>query len=74
LTTKPIKDINHPMIPFVRLLLTLLLVCGTPLTVFGESYNYIDISNPFLRKTPIAVPLFQASGSDAEGHVCGKET
>ncbi len=32
----------------------------------GESaqYNYIDISNPFLRKTPIAVPVFQARPDD----------
>ncbi len=30
----------------------------------GAQYNYIDISNPFLRKTPIAVPVFQADAGD----------
>ncbi len=28
--------------------------------VYAAAYNYIDISNPFLRKTPIAVPTFKA--------------
>ena len=30
----------------------------------AAQYNYIDISNPFLRKTPIAVPVFQAAADD----------
>ena len=32
-----------------------------------DGYEYIDISNPFLRKIPLAVPWFKAlTGSDAE--------
>ncbi len=31
---------------------------------YAAPYSYIDISNPFLRKTPIAVPVFQASTDD----------
>ena len=30
----------------------------------AAQYTYIDISNPFLRKTPIAVPLFQSPPAD----------
>jgi TolB protein len=37
-----------------------------PLPARAAQYDYIEISNPFLRKTPIAVPAFQvaADGSD----------
>jgi TolB protein len=31
-----------------------------------ETYDYIDITNPFLRKIPVAVPLFKALSADAE--------
>jgi TolB protein len=31
----------------------------------GESYEYIDIRNPFLRKIPLAVPLFKNLASGA---------
>lgn len=32
-----------------------------------DQYDYIDISNPFLRKIPLAIPLFKnVSGSDSE--------
>ncbi len=31
----------------------------------AAQYNYIDISNPFLRKTPVAVPVFKAASHDA---------
>ena len=31
----------------------------------GSDYTFIDISNPFLRKIPLAVPLFKnTSGSE----------
>ena len=36
----------------------------------AEEYEYIDISNPFLRKIPIAVPLFKTlTGSESEASV-----
>ncbi|MEE8399125.1 MAG: Tol-Pal system beta propeller repeat protein TolB [Desulfobacterales bacterium] len=31
---------------------------------YGAEYDYIDITNPFLRKSPIAIPLFKASVED----------
>ena len=31
----------------------------------AAQYNYIDISNPFLRKTPIAVPMFKTFTDDS---------
>ncbi|MCU0604827.1 MAG: Tol-Pal system beta propeller repeat protein TolB [Desulfobacterales bacterium] len=48
-----------------RQLLICLIACGLlglnalPCTAQGESYQYIDIRNPFLRKIPLAVPLFK---------------
>ncbi len=44
--------------------LSLLLVLVLFKPAAAEQYNYIDISNPFLRKTPIAVPVFKASAQD----------
>lgn len=57
-----------------RYLVTFLLVCCAPLSASGDTYNYIDISNPFLRKTPIAIPLFQAKTTDAKAMLAAKET
>lgn len=52
----------------IRRLLTLfvplLLLLMPPRMVAAAQYNYIDISNPFLRKTPIAVPVFQTAAHD----------
>jgi len=63
------------MIRYSRLFLLLFVfVYGVPLPAFGETYNYIDISNPFLRKTPIAVPLFQAESTDTAATKAAKET
>ncbi|WP_459903757.1 Tol-Pal system beta propeller repeat protein TolB [Desulfosarcina cetonica] len=44
----------------------LLLMIWMPLSsaVAAAQYNYIDISNPFLSKTPIAVPTFKVRGGD----------
>jgi TolB protein len=33
----------------------------------NESYQYIDIRNPFLRKIPLAVPLFKSQGGGPRG-------
>jgi TolB protein len=41
-------------------------------TAFSEqSYDYVDITNPFLRKIPLAVPVFKnMSGSAEERAIC----
>lgn len=44
--------------------LTLWLCLQLPLPTIADQYNYIDISNPFLRKTPIALPVFQANDGE----------
>jgi TolB protein len=44
--------------------LPVLLLSLLPWPTIAAQYNYIDISNPFLRKTPIAVPMFKASAQD----------
>ena len=57
-----------------RHLLTCLIACGLlglnalPCAAQSESYQYIDIRNPFLRKIPLAIPLFknQAGGPREE--------
>ena len=46
------------------IVLPLLLFIWLPWPTVAAQYNYIDISNPFLRKTPIAVPVFQAADLD----------
>jgi len=38
----------------------MLMVTVPPWSARAAQYDYIDISNPFLRKTPVAVPAFQA--------------
>lgn len=42
----------------------LLLVMTLTRPAVAEQYDYIDISNPFLRKTPIAVPTFKSEAGD----------
>jgi TolB protein len=47
-------------------MVVMLLVGGTGAAdaqQMGESYQYIDIRNPFLRKVPLAVPLFKNMNS-----------
>jgi len=44
--------------------LPVLLAWLLPWPAAAAQYNYIDISNPFLRKTPIAVPTFKADTQD----------
>jgi TolB protein len=44
--------------------LPVLLFSLLPWPTIAAQYDYIDISNPFLRKTPIAVPMFKASAQD----------
>ena len=46
------------------IVLPLLLLIWLPWPTVAAQYNYIDISNPFLRKTPIAVPVFKAADLD----------
>ena len=46
------------------------IVCSIPVAGLAQSdkdqYEYIDISNPFLRKIPLAVPLFKNENGTAE--------
>jgi TolB protein len=50
----------------LRLVVICLLACAVgaftilPVWAQSESYQYIDIRNPFLRKIPLAVPLFKS--------------
>jgi TolB protein len=48
----------------LKFVLLVLLVMLLPGPVTPAQYNYIDISNPFLRKTPVAVPVFKADAQD----------
>ena len=48
-------------------------VCCFASSVYSADYDYIDISNPFLKKIPIAVPYFSvASGNPTEKQVSKK--
>ena len=53
----------------LRLALIGLLACAVgafiilPVWAQSETYQYIDIRNPFLRKIPLAVPLFKNSAA-----------
>lgn len=57
-----------------RLMLTLIvsLLALGPGSAVAAQYNYIDISNPFLRKTPMAVPMFKASANDPTAQAAAK--
>jgi TolB protein len=54
----------------VALSLWLLLLMPGP--TGAAEYDYIDISNPFLRKTPIAVPVFKAPAHDPKAVAVAK--
>jgi TolB protein len=43
-------------------------------SIYAAQYNYIDISNPFLRKTPIAVPLFKTAPDDSAAKKIAEDT
>jgi TolB protein len=60
---------KHRLMVACSLLLLLL-----PGSAAAEQYNYIDISNPFLRKIPIALPQFQAAADDAAAVAAAKAT
>jgi TolB protein len=52
------------------LLISAAMIIGAPVVGLAQSdqdqYEYIDISNPFLRKIPLAVPLFKNENRTAE--------
>ena len=48
------------------LALPLVLVLGGFAQSDKDQYEYIDISNPFLRKIPLAIPLFKNETGTAE--------
>ena len=52
-----------PLWAFILLFVLLMLPYNQP--GHAAQYDYIDISNPFLRKTPIAVPTFKNLGGDS---------
>jgi TolB protein len=60
------------IVPWFRLALTIVvaIIIGGPVVGLAQSdkdqYEYIDISNPFLRKIPLAVPLFKNENGTAE--------
>lgn len=47
------------------LIVFLLIVLSANIAVAENDYDYIDISNPFLRKIPTAVPVFKGITGDA---------
>ena len=53
----------------IFIIMTVVVLCG-PAVGMAQSdkdqYEYIDISNPFLRKIPLAVPLFKNDSGTAE--------
>jgi TolB protein len=55
-----------------KFILSVLLISLLPLPLGAAQYDYIDISNPFLRKTPVAVPMFKADAQDATAMAAAK--
>ncbi|WP_419656970.1 Tol-Pal system beta propeller repeat protein TolB [Desulfosarcina variabilis] len=51
-----------------------LLMVLLPPPSHAAQYNYIDISNPFLRKTPIAVPAFKTLTDDSAARTIAADT
>ncbi|MFO7713450.1 Tol-Pal system beta propeller repeat protein TolB [Desulfosarcina sp.] len=58
----------------LMLALPVLLFLSLPWPAAAAQYNYIDISNPFLRKTPIAVPDFKTGLNDPAAMAAAKAT
>ena len=55
----------------ISIIIGLLLTAGTGLA--QTEYEYIDISNPFLRKIPLAVPLFKMTSGHAAEHESSRQ-
>ena len=63
-----IKKLFMSVIRYFCLMQFILLGCLNLPAAFGAEYEYIDITNPFLKKIPIAVPVFKTTvGSEIEG-------
>ncbi len=45
---------------------SILIASGSGVAQGGDQYDYIDISNPFLRKIPLAIPFFKTGGGSPE--------
>jgi TolB protein len=58
----------------VMFALPVLLILLLPWSTAAAQYNYIDISNPFLRKTPIAVPIFKTAPLDPAAMAAARAT
>ena len=50
---------SHLVTAGMLVLVLVAMACAAGAQPSGESYQYIDIRNPFLRKIPLAVPLFK---------------
>lgn len=60
---------GHLLLPKLCICLILVLAfgCWQPAAARAQSYDTINVSNPFLHKTPVAVPAFKAlTGKQAE--------
>ena len=60
------------------LVIVAVIVASLPVAVLAQSdkdqYEYIDISNPFLRKIPLAVPLFKnENGTGEANNTCNED-
>jgi len=65
---KPIRSAAAALLAFA------VLGCGLVFAqTVSDTYNYIDLSNPSLRKVPLAVPLFKtAAGDDGQSETAAK--
>lgn len=62
--------IRRYVLTVMTLLLTGLLFLPVPATLIAATYDTIHVSNPFLNKTPVALPAFKAlTGSFAETEI-----
>ncbi|MDJ0914905.1 MAG: Tol-Pal system beta propeller repeat protein TolB [Desulfobacterales bacterium] len=59
---------------FISCGLITLIVCGIITTGgWAQDYDYIDITNPFLRKSPIAIPVFKSITDTPEERQISKQ-
>ncbi len=57
----------------IGILLCAILVVSIPCGASAKDYGYIDITNPFIRKIPLAVPIFKTYGDDERASDLARE-
>ena len=57
---------NKPISLIIALALLMLTGVGSSTAIAKEPFEYLDISNPFLRKIPLAVPFFKPLNDNPE--------